>query len=83
MGLDVVAEVNIEEALVEAEAELDTGVTEDVGFVRIPEEATTELFIDRMPELGPLDALVIIDGKTVTVTDVTPDVRVSATVSST
>ena len=159
MGLNVVAEVDIEEALGEAEKELDAGVTEAVGFVRILGGATTELFnddrmlelgpletlvtsdgetvtevftdrmlelgpletlvtsdgetvtevftdrmleldpldtlvisdgetvtelfTDRMPEVDPLDTLLISDGETVTVTDVTPDVRVSATVSST
>ncbi len=83
VGLDVVAEADIEEALGEAEEELDTSVTEDAAFVRILEGATTELFIDRVPELGPLETPVTCGGKTVTVTDVTPAVKVSATVSST
>ena len=46
-------------------------------------ETVTELFTDGMPELGPLETPVISDGKTVTVTDVTPDVMVSDIVSST
>ena len=45
-------------------------------------KTVTELFTDGMPELGPLETPVISDGKTVTVTDVTPDVIVSAIVSS-
>ena len=54
--------MDIEEALEEAEEELDTGVTEDVGFVRILGGAVKELFTDRMPELAPLGTPVIKDG---------------------
>ena len=83
VGLNVVAEADVEEALGEAEEELDTGVTKDVGFVRILGGATTELFVDRVPEMGPLETPVTRGGMTLTVTNVTPDVRVLATVSST
>ena len=62
VGLVVVAEVDIEEALEEAEEELDTGVMEDVGFVRILGGAVKELFIDGIPELAPLGTPVIKDG---------------------
>lgn len=61
----MVAEVDIEEALGEAEGELDTGVMEDVGFVRILGEVVSELFTDRRPELGPLETPVMNDGETV------------------
>ena len=47
VGLDVVAAADIE-ALEEVDKKLDTGVTEDVGLVRMLEGATTELFIDSM-----------------------------------